>query len=313
MLFRRVCKILLVDTPANKLSFPVKQSKMSISTSNELKFKDFRLLSDGNRMPAFGLGCYKLTEDEATSAVRCAISRGYRMFDTAAYYGNERQVGIALRESNLHRSEYFVVTKLWHSNHGYEATVDAIGKSLSDLGLSYIDLYLIHGPAAGKNIESWSAMIEMKSKGFIKSIGVSNFNIHHIQPIKDAGLELPVVNQIELHPWLQQKEVVEFCRRNGIFMMGYCPLARCSFFEPGQYEIMDVTSLKYCKTKAQILLRWALQKGFITIPKSSQNERINENADIFDFQLDEIEMRALDALDCNGRVSTASINSPWID
>lgn len=284
---------------------------LSISSSY-CRYQNSILLSDGNELPLFGLGCYKLQGEETEQAVAFAVDKGYRLFDTAAYYGNEREVGLGLSKSALRRDEYSIVTKLWHDNHGSQETKDAARESLEKLGTDYLDLYLIHGPGSGRNLETWEAMIELKSEGLIKSIGVSNFNTYHLEPLKQAGLEMPTVNQIELHPWLQQKEVSQYCEINGIALMGFCPLARANVFEKDTYPELQALCDRYNKLRPQILLRWALQRNFITIPKSSKLERIEENGNIFDFEIYDLDMDILNNLDCGMHVSTASITTPWI-
>lgn len=280
--------------------------KMSASTAITL--------NDGVKMPQFGIGLFNVTSN-TDEVVHTAVSSGYRMFDTAKYYANESDIGLALKKSTLNREDYFVVTKLWISDHGYEQTKAAFKESLAKLGLSYVDLYLIHSPSGGKILDTWKAMTEMKSSGLIRSIGVSNFNIHHIERLKEAceqqGLPLPSVNQIELHPWLQQSKVVDYCRALGIEMMGFCPLARCVKF--GKCPVLEEISTRQKKTQAQIILRWAIQKGFFTIPKSSNPDRIKENADLFDFVLNDIDMKSLNDLEEGMRVSTDAMERPWVD
>ena len=271
-------------------------------------------LNDGVKMPQFGLGLFNVTENTG-EVIEAAISSGYRMFDTAKYYANESDVGLALKNSGLKRDEYFVVTKLWISDHGYVKTKAAFKESLLKLGLTYVDLYLIHSPSGGKIYDTWRAMTEMKRDGLIRSIGVSNFNIHHLEKLKMAceeqGFPLPSVNQIELHPWLQQKKVVDYCKAMGVELMGFCPLARCVKF--GKCLVLEEISFRLKKTQAQVILRWAMQKGFFTIPKSSNPERIKENGDVFDFVLGDGDMKSIDDLEEGMRVSTDAMERPWVD
>lgn len=271
-------------------------------------------LEDGIRIPQFGLGMYNVAEN-INDVVKLALQNGYRLFDTAKYYKNETEIGSAFKCSGLKREEYFVVTKLWRSDHGYNETKFAFRESLSKLGLEYIDLYLIHSPNGGKIVETWRAMVELRTDGFIKSIGVSNFNVHHLDKLKAAceeeGLPLPSVNQIELHPWLQQRPVVDHCTELGIAVMGFCPLARGEKFN--KCKILKDISSRINRTEAQVLLRWAIQKRFVTIPKSSNPLRLKENSDIFDFQLSSEDMEMLDGLEEGLRVSTRSIETPWIE
>ena len=265
-------------------------------------------------MPQFGLGLFNVTENTG-EVIEAAISSGYRMFDTAKYYANESDVGLALKNSGLKRDEYFVVTKLWISDHGYVKTKAAFKESLLKLGLTYVDLYLIHSPSGGKIYDTLRAMTEMKRDGLIRSIGVSNFNIHHLEKLKMAceeqGFPLPSVNQIELHPWLQQKKVVDYCKAMGVELMGFCPLARCVKF--GKCLVLEEISFRLKKTQAQVILRWAMQKGFFTIPKSSNSERIKENGDVFDFVLGDGDMKSIDDLEEGMRVSTDAMERPWVD
>jgi len=271
-------------------------------------------LNDGTNIPQLGLGFYNVVEG-VDEVVQTALQQGYRMFDTAKHYKNEFEIGLALKDSKIKREEYYVVTKLWRTDHGYEETKLAFKESLRKLGLEYIDLYLIHSPNGGKIIETWRAMTELKNDGFIRSIGVSNFNVHHLDKLLQAcdehSLPLPSINQIELHPWLQQKNVVQYCRRLGIELMGFCPLVRTEKFN--QNLVLQEISSRLKKTQAQVLLRWAIQNGFVTIPKSANPYRIKENTEIFDFNLSDGDMRKLNDLEEGFRVSTKSIETPWIE
>eukprot|EP00794_Sanderia_malayensis_P017072 gene17072-18792_t len=272
------------------------------------------VLNDGIKIPLFGIGLYNVTES-VLATIKAAVDNGYRLFDTATYYENEQEVGQALRSSGLDRKDYFIVTKLWISEHGYEKTKAAFRSSLEKLGLDYIDLYLIHSPSGGKIIETWKAMTELKKAGLTRSIGVSNFNTHHLERLKDGcsqlNLPLPSINQIELHPWLQQRTVVNYCQKLGIHLMGFCPLGRCAKF--GKDAVLVDVAKKWGKTQAQILVRWGMQKDFVTIPKSSKAERIKENADVFDFALSDDEMEMLDGLEEGMRVSSTAITRPWVE
>lgn len=279
-----------------------------------MKIDALLTLNDGVKIPQLGIGLYEVIENTKCT-VKTALENGYRMLDTAKYYKNESEIGLALKDCALKREEYFVVTKLWRSDHGYEETKIAFRESLIKLGLEYVDLYLIHSPNGGRIIDTWKAMAELKRDGFIRSIGVSNFNVHHLDKLKEAcdenGLPLPSVNQIEVHPYLQQNEVVDCCREMGIDVMGFCPLARSEKF--GKCPVLTELSNRINKTQAQILLRWAIQKRFVTIPKSSNPDRIQENAAIFDFKLSFGDMKRLDNLEEGFRVSTRSIETPWIE
>ena len=267
-------------------------------------------LRDGNEMPLFGLGCWAMYGQEAKHAVEIAMKCGYKMIDTAAYYKNESECGSALKE--ISRQDVFVVTKLDMAQHGYESTKSSFLGHLKELDLEYVDLFLIHSPTKGKIVDTWKAMIELRDKGLIKSIGVSNFNIQHLKPLKDSGLEVPAVNQFEFHPWLQQREAFDYCQENGIAVMGYTPLARGQNFEDGKYPILDQLCKKYGKSKAQIVLRWSLQRQVITIPKSSNPNRIQENINIYDFELTNEEMNDINGMNENRRATTVTaMSSSW--
>ncbi|KIP02414.1 hypothetical protein PHLGIDRAFT_26593 [Phlebiopsis gigantea 11061_1 CR5-6] len=245
-------------------------------------------------MPILGLGVY-LNWDDCYSSCINAVSNGYRHVDSARYYENEEEVGRAVRECGVPREELFVTSKIYHPDFGYESTLRCTDESYAKFGLEYIDLYLIHSPLSGKQrrLETWRALVEQRNKGKLRSIGVSNYNIKHIEEIREAGLELPVVNQIELHPHCQQKPIVEYCKKNGIVVQAYCPLIRGAFHDP----VFEEVARKYHKTVPQILIRWSLQHGFSPLPKSSKSERIRENADVYDFTISPEDMSKMDALD----------------
>jgi len=270
-------------------------------------------LRDGNTMPLFGLGCWAMGGDTVYNAVVTALNKGYRLFDTAQFYDNENMVGKALIDSGLPRNEYFVVTKLNPSNHGYKSAKLTLKESLQNLGLDYVDLFLIHAPHGGKNVETWKALIELKEEGLVKSIGVSNFNIQHLEALCATGLEIPAVDQFELHPWNQCKETVKYCKEKNIAIMGYCPLVRGRLFNTPRCNTIDNLSKSYKKTKAQILLKWAVQSGFITIPKSGNTERIKENGSIFGWMISDADMSLIDNLDEQYAIGewTVNMHSKW--
>lgn len=258
-------------------------------------------LNNGLEIPNFGLGVYKSGPGKETiNAVLDAFEFGYRLIDTASIYGNEKEVGHAMKRSGLERNEIFVTTKLWNDDHGYENTIKAFNQSLKKLELDYIDLYLIHWPVPGKRKESWKAMEELYSKGFCHSIGVSNYTIQHLKELLAEAEVKPVLNQVEFSPFLNQKELKEFCENAGIKIEAYSPLARMK--KRNDHTLLEIAN-KHSKTTAQILIRWALQQKLIVIPKSSNKKRIKENADVFDFALDENDMRVLNNLDEGYRVS----------
>jgi diketogulonate reductase-like aldo/keto reductase len=266
----------------------------------ELSLASRTRLDNGVEMPVLGLGVWLIPSGEETrGAVRDALECGYRLIDTARAYGNERDVGRALRESGLPREEVFVTTKLWNSDHGYEAARRACRASLGDLGLDYIDLYLIHWPVPGLRRETWKAMAALRDEGVCRAIGVSNYTIRHLDELRDESSAPPAVNQVEFHPFLYQRELLDYCRRRGIAVEAYSPLARgVRLSEPALVSV----GRKYGKTPAQVLIRWALQHGTIPIPKSSRPERIRENAAVFDFSLASGDMETLDRLDEGLRV-----------
>ncbi|GAB7388767.1 aldo/keto reductase [Bacillaceae bacterium] len=261
---------------------------------------DGTTLPNGVKMPWLGLGVYKAKEgEEVERAVRTALEAGYRSIDTAAFYENETGVGKAVRESGLPREEIFVTTKVWNDRQGYEPTLQAFEESRKKLGLDYIDLYLIHWPVKGKYKDTWRALEKLYKDGWVRAIGVSNFQIHHLQDLLQACEIAPMVNQVEFHPRLTQKELLAFCKENRIQLEAWSPLMRGEILtEPTVGEIAQ----KYGKTPAQIILRWDLQHGVVTIPKSVRAERIKENADIFDFALSPEDMEKIDALNQNKRI-----------
>lgn len=250
-------------------------------------------LNDGNKMPIFGLGVYRDNPEEAVKAVKFALQSGYRLIDTAAFYENEAAVGQGIKESGVKREDVFVVTKLLFTCHGYDECLREFNASLQKLDSKYVDLYLIHTPLHGKNIDSFKAMMKLKEQGLIRSIGVSNFGVNHLKEMEKAGLPTPAVNQIELNPYWRLEDIVNYCKEKGITPMGYCPIFRAR--KNDDPVLMEMAS-RYKKTVPQLLIRWSVQKNFITIPKSSKPERIQENADIFNFTISDEDMKTLDAM-----------------
>ncbi|NMO96366.1 aldo/keto reductase [Paenibacillus lemnae] len=261
-------------------------------------FSDGPTLTDGTQMPWLGLGVYKTKEgEEVIQSVKAAIAAGYRSIDTAAIYGNEEGVGQAIRESGVPREELFITTKVWNDDQGYESTLKACETSLQKLGLDYLDLYLIHWPGKDKYKETWKALIQLKEQGLVRSIGVSNFQIHHLRDIiEDSGV-VPTVNQVELHPLNTQKELLQYAREHSIVLEAWSPLMQGHLDQP----VLSKLAEKYGKTAAQIILRWDLQNGIIVIPKSVKEHRIRENSDIFDFELSAEDMEVIDSLNQNKR------------
>ncbi|MBB6451817.1 diketogulonate reductase-like aldo/keto reductase [Salirhabdus euzebyi] len=240
-------------------------------------------LHNGVKIPWLGLGVYKVEDgSEIVSTVKSALELGYRSIDTAALYDNEEGVGQAIHESGIKREDIFVTTKVWNSDQGYENTLKAFDESLKKLGLDYVDLYLIHWPVPGKYKDTWKALEEIYTQGKARAIGVSNFMTHHLEDVlKDAKVK-PMVNQVEFHPKLYQKELLDYCRSNNIQLEAWSPLARGRYLDD---PILTEIATKYNKSVAQVMIRWDYQHGIVTIPKSTKKHRQKENADIFDFEL----------------------------
>ncbi|KAK7005646.1 NADP-dependent oxidoreductase domain-containing protein [Favolaschia claudopus] len=265
-------------------------------------------LSSGFNIPLLGFGVYQ--NYDARPSVLEAFKAGYRHVDSAQMYKNEAAVGAAVKESGLNREDLFITTKCASKSHGYESTLKGVDESLDKFGLDYVDLFLIHDPLSGseRRLATYKALLESKAAGKIRSVGVSNYNIHHLEEIKNANLEMPSVNQIELHPFCQQKPIVEYRKANSIVVEAYCPIIR------GQMENEAITRIatKYSRDPAQILLRWSLQKGYVPLPKSATPSRIQSNAKLYDFELNAEEMSSLDALDRGkeGQVSWNPVDAP---
>lgn len=255
-------------------------------------------LNDGVTMPWLGLGVWQTKDgDEVIHAVKSAIELGYRSIDTASAYKNEEGVGQAIKESGVAREELFVTTKVFNSDQGYEQTLKAFESSRKKLGLDVIDLYLIHWPVKDKFRETWKALIHLQQEGYVKSIGVSNFQPHHLNAIiGDTGV-VPVVDQVEFHPLLTQRDLLKYCREQNIQVEAWSPLMQGNLDIPLLQELAQ----KYGRTPAQIVLRWDIQQGVITIPKSVHEDRIRENAGIFDFTLSDEDVQAIEGLNKNQR------------
>ncbi|RKN84493.1 aldo/keto reductase [Paenibacillus ginsengarvi] len=261
-------------------------------------------LNNGKSMPWFGIGVFKVADgQELVEAVKAAVAHGYRSIDTAAIYDNERSVGEAIREAiqetGVSREDLFVTSKVWNADLGYEATLAAYETSLEKLGLEYLDLYLIHWPVAGKYKEAWRALETLYKTGRVKAIGVSNFQIHHLEDLmKDAEIK-PMVNQVELHPRLSQQALRDFCAQQDIQIEAWSPLMQGQLLDN---PVLQEIGARHGKSIAQVILRWDLQHGIVTIPKSTKAHRIIENASVFDFELTSEEMARIDALNQNLRV-----------
>ncbi|SED32960.1 Aldo/keto reductase [Amycolatopsis tolypomycina] len=254
-------------------------------------------LNNGVRMPQLGYGVFQVPDDETATAVKAALDAGYRSIDTAAVYGNEKGVGQAIAESGIARDELFVTTKLWNSAQGYDSTLEAFDESMAKLGLEQLDLYLIHWPtpARDKFLDTWKAFEKLYTDGRVRAIGVSNFQPAHLERLLDNAEIAPAVNQVELHPYLQQRELREFDAKNGIATEAWSPLAKGGSLL-GDPVIAEL-AVKHSRTPAQIVLRWHLQLDNVVIPKSVTPSRIEENFDLFGFTLTEEEMESLTPLD----------------
>ncbi|MCW7944128.1 oxidoreductase [Streptomyces hygroscopicus] len=259
-------------------------------------------LNNGVEMPQLGFGVWQVPDDEAESAVAAALEAGYRSIDTAAIYGNEEGVGKAVAASGIPRQDLFITTKLWNSDQGYDSTLRAFDVSLEKLGLEYVDLYLIHWPlpSRGKFVETYKAFEKIRAEGRAKAIGLSNFLPEHLETLLGATSVVPAVNQIELHPRLQQHAAREYHKKHGIATEAWSPLGQGK----GLLEVPAIVAIaqKHGRTPAQIVLRWHLQLGNIVIPKSVTPSRIKENIDVFDFSLDTEDMAAISALNEDRRI-----------
>jgi len=246
-------------------------------------------------MPLFGLGVWAAQSGKETyDAVLSALNAGYRHIDTAEMYGNERDVGAAVNDSGLKREEVFVTTKLWDSGLGYDHALKAFDVSLQKMNLDYVDLYLIHWPEKGSQLKIWRALERIKKEGRSRSIGVSNFAPRHLKELLVEGSEHPVVNQIELNPFLQQEHIYSFCQKENIHLTGYCPLSRGNRFDDPN---LSRIAKEMKKSAAQVMIRWALQRRHTVIPKSVSPIRIKANANVFDFNLNNEQMKILNGLE----------------
>jgi diketogulonate reductase-like aldo/keto reductase len=264
------------------------------------KLSDTTPLHNGVEIPWLGLGVLRTPEGEAVeNAVRWALEAGYRSIDTATVYENETGVGRAIKQSGLPREDLFVTSKVWNTDQGYETTLKAFEASLKQLDLDYLDLYLVHWPVKDKFQESWRALETLYNAGRVRAIGVSNFLIHHLESLLETTLIIPMVNQVEFHPYIQQPDLQAFCRKHHIQMEAWRPIMK------GQVmQVPELVALaqKYGKNPVQITLRWTLQRGIVAIPKSAQQQRIRDNADIFDFEIEANDLALIDRLDRNQRL-----------
>ncbi len=259
-------------------------------------------LNSGHSIPQLGLGVWAIDNADTEGVVAQALELGYRHIDTAAAYGNEEGVGKAVAASGIPRGEIFVTTKLPNHEHGTSVARDSFRASLDRLGLDYVDLYLIHWPvpSANRYIETWQTFEELAGEGVIRSIGVSNFLPEHLERLLTETDTVPAVNQIELHPTFQQRDVVEYSRSKGIQIEGWSPLG-AGKYDLGRIPAVAAAATAHGKTPAQVVLRWHLQRDVIVFPKSSHSERLRQNFELFDFELTEEELTAIDALDTGNR------------
>ena len=251
-------------------------------------------LNNGIEIPQLGLGVYLAKRGrECKKAITWALESGYRHIDTASSYGNEKDVGKAVRSSGISRTEIFITTKLWNSDHGYENAIKAFDTSLKTLKTEYIDLYLIHWPVKDKRKESWKALEKIYESGYCRSIGVSNYTIDHLKELFTYANIIPAVNQVEFSPYLYQKDLLDLCNKNNILLGAYAPLTRMKKFNDPKLQSIGKI---YNKTPAQVLIRWAIEHNLIVTPKSTHKDRVLENANVFDFSLTESHMKILDNL-----------------
>ena len=261
------------------------------------------MLRNGSKIPVVGFGTWEITpNDKAESMVAAALKAGYRHIDTAKIYGNEQGVGKAIRESGIARSDIFVTTKLWNDAQSYDAAMAACYESLNNLGLEYLDLYLIHWPKTTGRHDAWKAFEELQVNGKVRSIGVSNYTVKHLQELIDQGGEMPAVDQVEFHPFIyqQQKPLLEFCHEHDIVLEAYSPLSRLS--DTNSPEINDIAE-KYEKSPQQIVLRWCLEQGALPLPRSTSSGHLGDNLELFDFKLSEDDMVILNGISDGKRVT----------
>lgn len=271
---------------------------------------DHFTLNNGVPIPVIGLGVYQSSPEDTTGAVASALAQGYRHVDTAAAYGNEREVGTAVRDSGLARDEVFVETKVWISDYGHAETLHAFDKSAAKLGLDRIDLLILHQALPtdfGRTLDAYRALEELLAAGRVRAIGVSNFMVEHLERLLAASEVVPTVNQIEVHPYFQQREVQQFGAEHGILTQAWSPIGGITFYREGEHTstLQDPTigaiAERHGKSPAQVMLRWHVQEGRQVIPKSVNPTRIGENIDIFDFELSSDDLAAIDALDTGTR------------
>lgn len=270
--------------------------------------KDCVILNNDIEMPVLGFGVFRIDDnDETADCVKKAIKHGYRSIDTATAYGNEAGVGKGIKESGIKREDLFITTKLWNSDQGYNETFKSFKSSMERLMVNYLDLYLIHWPVPKNNkyIETWKALETLYSDGKVRAIGVSNFNISHLENIIIQCNIVPAVNQVEFHPWFLQTELFAYMRQKGISAEAWSPLGGGALLDNETLldnEILMEIAKKYNKSVAQVIIRWDIQKNVITIPKSSKEDRIASNANVFDFELSDQDIQTIESLNKNHRI-----------
>ncbi|MCP4136271.1 MAG: aldo/keto reductase [bacterium] len=257
------------------------------------------ILNNGNEIPPIGLGTYNAKGREVQHAVEYAIQAGYRLIDTATFYENEKEIGRAIQKNGIKRSELFITSKIWKTDQGTEKPLKAIDTTLDLLQTDYLDLYLIHWPYAETRLQTWTAFEKILASGKAKSIGVSNYTIQHLEELQSVSGIVPVVNQVEFHPFQFERELLEYCNAKNIIVEAHTPLIRC---RKNNIPLLQTLQNKYQKSPAQVLLRWCLQHGTLPLPKSSNKERIKENLDVFDFNIKQEDMRLLDTINEEYRV-----------
>ena len=256
-------------------------------------------LNNGVEMPYFGLGTYLSSEGpEVINSIHYALDVGYRLIDTASFYQNEKSIGRSLKEYDIDREQIFVTTKVWNDMQGFEQTLKAYDDSLKRLDMEYIDLYLVHWPVTGKFKDTWKAMEKIYNEGRVRAIGISNFLELHLDQLLPEVEIMPMVNQMEFHPFLIQQSLLDKCNEHNIQYQAWGPMMQGRIFE---IPLLKQIGKKYRKNQVQVVLRWDLQRGVATIPKSVNQARVEMNADIFDFELSDEEMAVINALDCNHR------------
>ncbi|KAH7925931.1 Aldo/keto reductase [Leucogyrophana mollusca] len=278
---------------------------------SNLNIKSTIRLASGYAMPLLGFGVYQ--NYTAKASVLEAFKAGYRHVDSAQAYRNESSVGEAVRDSGIDRGDLFITTKCISKNHGYESTLKGVDESLTEFGFDYIDLFLIHNPHSGneRRLATYEALQESSKAGKIRTVGVSNYGVQHLEEIRLAGFAMPAVNQIELHPFCQQRPIVDYCQKHSIVVQAYCPIVRGEEGKMYHPVVRDIAT-KHAREPAQILIRWSLQKGFVPLPKSATPSRIWSNAQLYDFALDMEDMDKLDGLDegKDGSISWNPVDVP---